>query len=129
MILKFEDKEIELYSTWYEYLYPYLIRFSLKHNVDMNLWSKKNIIYISNENRKSFVKMLENVFEELMKECYIEPTHKQRSKYSTRYQKIEYKGKVYVLDYRTNIVGKIGYALNFLINDIGIDMSSDEKEI
>ena len=55
--------------------------------------------------------MLEYIFEELMVECYKEPTQRQRTKHSTRFEKVFFKNKKYILNYVTDIVGIIGYWL------------------
>ncbi|MEM9858108.1 MAG: hypothetical protein AAF843_12160, partial [Bacteroidota bacterium] len=52
----------------------------------------------------------------LVKAEYQEPTHKQRSKYPSRYQKVEFEGVVYVVDYRKDLTGKNIYALNYLLS-------------
>lgn len=114
MKIKFSDKEIVI-DSWFQYLYPYLLRFSLKNEIDIS-W-KNDIIFISDEKREQFAIMLENILKELLDDCYIEPTHKQRSKYPSRYEKIVFQEKLYVLDYRTSAVGIIGYALNYLISE------------
>jgi len=113
--LKFEDKEIELVDIWFKYLYPYLVRFSIRKEIGIE-W-RNETIFISDNNRNDFLEMLELVLEELLGDCYVEPTQKERSKHSSRYQKIEFKGKVFILNYRTDIVGILGYALNYLISE------------
>lgn len=115
MKLKFEDKEIELVDVWFKYLYPYLVRFSIRKKIGIE-W-RNDTIFISDKNRNDFLEMLELVLEELLSDCYGEPTQKERSKHSSRYQKIEFKGKVFILNYRTDIVGILGYALNYLISE------------
>ena len=56
------------------------------------------------------------IFEELMAECYKEPTQRQRTKHSTRFEKVFFKNKKYILNYVTDIVGIIGYWLIYMIN-------------
>ena len=116
MELIFKNKKIELTSSCYEYLYPYLVRFLIKHKIDRTQWNNGKI-FIPDEYKNSFINMLKSVFTELLQECYVEPTHKQRSKYSTCYKKIEFDGRIYVLNYRADIVGIIGYALDYLISE------------
>jgi len=113
MKIKLENKEIELVDIWFSYLYPYLVRFCLKKKIGIE-W-KNNIIQISKENQADFNLFLKVILEELLNDCYKEPSHQDRSKHSSRYQKIEFRDKVYLLNYRTDIVGIIGYALNYLI--------------
>jgi hypothetical protein len=60
-----------------------------------------------------------------MTECYVEPTQKQLSKYSSRYRKIPYYDKILNLNYRTDIIGIIGYGLYFLI----LEFKSDELPV
>lgn len=115
MKLKFENKEIELVDVWFNYLYPYLVRFSLNNNLGIE-W-KDEIIYIPEANQKDFNYLLNNILSELLDECYREPTQKEKSKNSSRYQKIDFQGKTYILNYRTDIVGIIAYALNYLIQE------------
>ena len=55
--------------------------------------------------------MLEYIFEELMVECYKEPTQRQRTKHSTRFENVVFKDKKYILNYVTDIIGIIGYWL------------------
>jgi len=115
MTLNIGNKKIELASVWYNYLYPYLIRFCLYKNIGIE-W-KNDTIQIPVEYENDLNVLFKRIFKELLSECYVEPTHKQRSKYSTRYRKIEFDGSVYVLNYRTDIVGIIGYALDYLISE------------
>ena len=115
MKIKTEDKEIELVEVWFKYLYSYLIRFCISNNLGIE-W-KKDIIFISKEMQPKFNIMLEESLQQLLTECYREPTQKERSKNSSRYQKIEFNGIIYVLNYRTDVIGIIGYALNYLINE------------
>jgi hypothetical protein len=115
MKIKTVDKEIELVEVWFKYLYSYLIRFCVSNNLGIE-W-KNDMIFISKEIQPEFNIMLEKSLQELLKECYREPTQKERNKNSSRYQKIEFKGEIYVLNYRTDIIGIIGYALYYLINE------------
>ena len=77
MFLKCNDKKIELHPTVWEYLYPYLLRFSIKHNIDWTIWKAKDVVYIPEDKREELIFMLEYIFEELMAECYKEPTQRQ----------------------------------------------------
>lgn len=115
MKLKFEEKEIELVDIWFKYLYPYLVRFSIKKEIGIE-W-KNETIFISNQNRNDFLEMLEFILEELLSDCYVEPTQRERSKHSSRYQKIEFRGKMFIINYRTDIVGILAYAFKYLITE------------
>ena len=100
----------------WEYLYPYLLRFSIKHNIDWTIWKTKDVVYIPEDKKEELISMLEYIFEELMAECYKEPTQRQRTKHSTRFEKVFLKNKKYILNYVTDIVGIIGYWLIYMIN-------------
>jgi hypothetical protein len=115
MKIKTEDKEIELVEVWFKYLYSYLIRFCISNNLGIE-W-KNDIIFISKENQPKFKIMLEESLQHLLSDCYREPTQKERTKNSSRYQKIDFKGVTYFLNYRTDIIGIIGYALDYLIKE------------
>ncbi len=115
MKIKLEAKTVELTELWFEYLFPYLVRFSIRNQLSIELKNKGILIPI--ELQPKFNEMLEEILMQLLSECYKEPTQKERSKNSSRYQKIDFKGVIYVLNYRTDIVGKIGYGLNYLIEE------------
>ena len=94
------------------------LRFSIKHNIDWTIWKTKNVVYIPENRKEELISMLEDIFEELMEECYKEPTQRQRTKHSTRYENVFFKDKKYILNYVTDIVGIIGYWLIYLINEV-----------
>ena len=116
MFLKCNDKKIELHPIVWEYLYPYFLRFSIKHNIDWTIWKTKDVVYIPEDKKEELIFMLEYIFEELIAECYKEPTQRQRTKHSTRFEKVFFKNKKYILNYVTDIVGIIGYWLIYMIN-------------
>ena len=116
MFLKCNDIKIELHPVVWKYLYPYLLRFSIKHNIDWTIWDTKNVVYIPEDKKEELKMMLEYIFEELMAECYKEPTQRQRTKNSTRFEKVFFKNRKYTLNYVTDIVGIIGYNLMYMIN-------------
>ena len=116
MFLKCNDIKIELHPVVWKYLYPYLLRFSIKHSIDWTIWDIKNVVYIPKDKKEELKMMLEYIFEELMAECYKEPTQRQRTKNSTRFEKVFFKNRKYTLNYVTDIVGIIGYNLMYMIN-------------
>ena len=116
MTLKLAHKEIELADIWFKYLYPELVRFSISNGIGIE-W-KNNIIEISEQNTQQLVNLLEKNLKELLDECYKEPPHKQISKNPSRFKKIYFNEKEYVLNYRTDIVGIVGYGLSYLILEV-----------
>lgn len=115
MKLILKNKEIELVDVWFNYLYSYLIRFCVSHNLGIE-W-KNDKIFIEKHIQPKFNIMLEEALQQLLSECYKEPSQKDRSKNSSRYQKINFKGTTYILNYRTDIIGIVGYGLNYLISE------------
>lgn len=105
------NQKFEYPDFLFEYLQPYLDEFG-----------KSNSIIISDELiipdvcLNGLIGLINESFRFLVKEKYQEPTHKQRSKYPSRYQKVEFEGVVYVVDYRKDLTGKLIYALNYLLS-------------
>lgn len=95
----------------FEYLQPYLDKFSEANSIVMS-----DELRIPDACLNEAISLINESFRGLVKENYQEPTHKQRSKFPSRYQKIEFEGKVYVVDYRKDLTGKIIYALNYLLS-------------
>lgn len=94
----------------FEYLEPYLERFSKE-----NLVPRNEEIKIPNPYLEELITLINEACRDLIKERYQEPTPKQRSKYPTRYKKVEFKDQVYIVDYRRDLTGKLIYALDYLI--------------
>jgi hypothetical protein len=115
MRIKLENKEIVLQDNWFKFLYPYLIRFCVKNQIDRE-W-KNDIILVQSNKQQEFNHILMTALEDLLKDCYNEPSHKERSKYSSRYKKITLNNQEYVLNYRTDLVGILGYAIDYLITE------------
>ena len=55
MFLKCNDKKIELHPIVWEYLYPYLLRFSIKHNIDWTIWKTKDVVYMPEDKKEEFI--------------------------------------------------------------------------
>ena len=93
-----------------------MVHFVLRIIIDWTIWDTKNVVYIPEDKKEELKMMLEYIFEELMAECYKEPTQRQRTKNSTRFEKVFFKNRKYTLNYVTDIVGIIGYNLMYMIN-------------
>jgi len=111
--LKIGQDTVESKGFLFDYLYSYLLRFAKRNKI---LFSEN--LEIPNDLLIDFSLMLETSLQDLLEDCYEEPTHKQRSKFPTRYQKINLRDKLYVVDYRKDIVGKIAYRIDALINRV-----------
>lgn len=101
---------VESKGFLFDYLYPYLLRFTKRNGIPFN-----ENIEISESFVTDFLQILEVSLQDLLDDCYEVPTHKQLSKFSTRYQKIYLGDRPYVVDYRKDIVGKIAYRIYSLI--------------
>lgn len=111
--LKIGQDTVESKGFLFDYLHSYLLRFAKRNKIPFS-----ESLEIPNHLLTDFSAMLETSLQDLLEDCYEEPTHKQRSKFPTRYQKINLKDKLYVVDYRKDIVGKIAYRIDALINRI-----------
>lgn len=106
LILKEEEhilEEIEI-----KYLFPYLFRFD---NNNGTLLLDEGITKLSGDSLIEFKKYISKALCDLLSDCYIEPPIKRRQKHPTFYEKIEFKGAKYVLDYTTSILGRLMYTL------------------
>lgn len=119
MKLVINNKEIVLDSRRLDYIYPYLIRFLVKNNIYDRT---KEDFYIPSNYKNPFIEMLENILLELLNECYVDPNQRQRTINPSRFQKINFKDKVYVLNYRTDIIGIYAYSIYDLIYQIKLDL-------
>lgn len=118
MISKIKYKEDEFkYPIIFDYFYPVLVRFGEKNKIE---YLNTEIFELEEIHLKEFAIVVKKALVELLEECYQEPSHKDRSKYSGRYEKIYVDGVKYVVDYRKDYIGKILYGLNYLLNWVSI---------
>jgi len=73
--IKLERKVIELTELSFDYLFPYLVRFCILNGLGTE-W-KNDTILISKEILPKFNSLLEELLEQLLTECYKEPTQKE----------------------------------------------------
>lgn len=96
----------------FEYLYSYLFRFA----INKKIFSASEEIRINDELCTELILVIEEALRELLKNCYIEPSHKSRSQHASRYQKISLDNKLYLVDFRTDPVGNTAYGIHLLLN-------------
>ena len=97
---------------WNEYefniLCSYLFRFGKINKIDIinfkRLEFKEELLISLN----TYIKKL---LDDLIDDCYEEPTQKMLSKYGPRYEKINYRNKIYRINYRTDSTGIILYSM------------------
>lgn len=104
----------ELYHPLDKYLYPYVLRYSIRNKIPLDHDSLPLPIELSQDFRDYLLVILN----ELLSECYTEPSLRQRTKNSSRYRKIEMAQKLYIVNYRNDLVGMIAFGIHSLINKI-----------
>jgi len=109
MKLRLLNKEIELTEIRYKYLYSYLLRFCLKNNIYKE-WNGE-IITIPMNLESEFRRLIEIALLDLLESCYKEPSLKEIMKYPNRFEKITIKNELYIINYRTDMVGIIAFGL------------------
>jgi len=109
-ILYKEDQLI--YDVIFDYFHSYLVRFCYKNKID---YLSNDIIILEQKHLLEFKDVVYEALKQLIEECYEEPSHKQRSKYGSRYQKIFINDKQYVVNYRTDYLGILMYGLHYLL--------------
>lgn len=96
----------------FEYLNSYLFRFALEHGI----YKGQEVLNIPNNLLLKAKTSVESGLRDLLENLYEEPSHKKRSKYGSRYQKIPFEGKIYIVNFRTDPVGNTSYGINVLLN-------------
>lgn len=128
MIEKIEYKDDQyIYPVIFNYFHSYLVRFGSKHGID---YLTQDTYVLESHHLQGFRTLVKEALEVLLKECYKEPSHKHRSKYAGRFEKIYFDSVMYVVDYRTDYIGKILYGLYYLLNWLNkhIGDSNSEEE-
>lgn len=106
IILKCMNEMHELEDMEVKFLFPYLVRFFENNNfkigvsIDTSL-SKKNL-----ESLKEYFAIALN---DLLADCYENPSIKRRQKHPTFYEEIVVTNKKYTVDYTTSAVGRFMY--------------------
>ena len=96
----------------FEYLHSYLFRFAIAHN----LYTGQSTLYIPSELLPNAKSVVANSLRDLFKKLYQEPSHEKRSKYGSRYKKIRFDEKVWVVNFRTDPLGNTAYGIYVLLN-------------
>jgi hypothetical protein len=129
MKVRFSNREVELAENWYRFFFPYLLRFTRKHQIE----ASKNgyVLEIPADKILLFRSYVETALSDLLEDCYYEPDHKSRSKHPSRYEKILFKNKTFVLNYRSDLVGMTGYGLFYLLGEVdkGLNESTGATQI
>jgi hypothetical protein len=108
----FKDEEYSYPVFLFEYLYSYLFRFAIKKEI----LTAAEQLKIDDELCTELILVIEEALRELLENCYVEPSHKSRSQHASRYQKINFDDKLYIVDFRSNPVGNTAYGIHLLLN-------------
>ena len=107
---KISNDEYELESLEKEYLFSYFLRFDCINNTEL---SENNIkVELSDKMLGLFYECIYIAFQELLDDCYIEPSLKERQKHPTFFERFYYKDKKYTVNYTTSKIGLLIYVLH-----------------
>lgn len=109
IILKSNDSEIIIDSNLSYYLFSYFFVYRLG---DAQL-SKELIV--SEDRIKDLYNILENYLDQILEKWYEEPSEKELQKYSSRYEKIKLKTKIYKINYRMSEIGRLIFLIYNLL--------------
>lgn len=108
-----KQKEFLLEPPWALYIESYLIDFLNKNRID-----DKATITIDRHVLRAFYDVISEALSDLLNMNYSEPSAKALQKYPTRYEKIYLNNKVFRVDYRISINGRLAYVLSCLMKFI-----------
>jgi intein/homing endonuclease len=102
----------------FDYLSTGIFEFAIANKIDV--WTYRELKISELSQLESLIQVVEDCLCTLLDKFYEAPDPKKRSKFSSRYEKITSGGKTYIVDYRTNPVGReavgIYSFLDWLIN-------------
>ncbi len=96
----------------FEYLNSYLFRFAIEYEI----YEEEDILNIPNNLLLKAKISVESGLRDLLENLYKEPSHKNRSKHGSRYRKILFEDKVYIVNFRTDPIGNTSYGIYVLLN-------------
>jgi len=108
-----KQKEFLLEPPWALYIESYIIDFLNKNKID-----DKATITIDRHVLPAFYDMISEALSDLLSMNYSEPSAKELQKYPTRYEKIYLNNKIFRVNYRMSINGRLAYALSCLMKFI-----------
>ncbi len=120
-----KQKEFLLEPPWALYIETYLIDFLNKNRLD-----GETIITIDRHVLPAFYDVISEALSDLLNMNYSEPSEKALQKYLTRYEKIYLNNKVFRVNYRMSINGRMAFALFCLMKFIeNAEMQSVDIQI
>ena len=104
----YEGKAYLLEEMERAFLFPYLLRFALSNDVDLEDEGRIELAGSLVDSLKSY---LEQALSELLKDSYQAPSGRHRQKHYTQYQKFEFRDRRYTVNYTTSPIGRLMYLL------------------
>ncbi|MFT6335923.1 MAG: hypothetical protein ACJATI_002678 [Halioglobus sp.] len=95
----------------FEYLHSYLFRFAL----ESGLFKGQETLDIPPNLILKARSLIGDGLRDLLTNLYEEPSHKKRSKYGSRYRKIQFEGKTYIVNFRTDPMGNTSYGISLVL--------------
>jgi hypothetical protein len=113
--LKTIEKELPIDGIWAVYIFSYLHLFLVKNKLFNEM---TNEYVITNNLLEELEKSISTSLLDILNVSYIEPPTSEYKKYPTRFEKILLDGKIYKVNYRMSINGRLAYAIYCMINFI-----------
>lgn len=111
MINKVKFKE-EIFSyPVFDFLNPYLLKQVWRDELQL----EESVLIVTDSSFEGLINLLEGIALELIEEFYVEPDHKKRSKYPSRYRKITLMKRNYSLDITSNPKDRIVFQIISLV--------------
>ncbi|EEI89965.1 hypothetical protein HMPREF0765_4470 [Sphingobacterium spiritivorum ATCC 33300] len=113
------SEQIKMFS------FSYFNLFLLENRMMPN---KRNEIFFNSSQTSSLITGLKKLLDQLLEAGYEEPNQMHLQKYPTRYEKITFCEKVYILNYRTSEIGQLAYSIKVLMDFLDNSVI-DKKEV
>jgi len=98
----------------FDYMSTYIFEYALENNID--IWTTRTLTIEGEPELEKMIYLCEEVLCSLLKKFHTPPNHKERSNHPSRFRKIYCGKETYVVNYRTNIVGKEAFAIQSFKN-------------
>lgn len=112
MIRKVKYKEQEFSYPVFDFLYPYLIQYAWRNDLKVN----DSVLVVPDDKVTELKLELKKLIIKFLEDFYVEPDHKKRSKYPSRYRKIEINNNKFSVDITSNPKDRVVYQVWTLLN-------------
>lgn len=98
----------------FDYLSTGIFEFAIANELD--IWTYRELKISEYSQLEKLIEVAENALHNLLNKFYVAPDPKKRSKFPSRYEKVVSKGTTYVVDYRTDPIGREAVGIYSFIN-------------